>query len=53
MLLVLQFAGFAGPYIVGRLSNQGGYRSTMRYFGGMSFAAAFLIVGAYDSHVAC
>lgn len=39
-----QFAGFAGPYIVGRLSNTGGYSSSMRYFGGMSFAAVLLIL---------
>ncbi|KAK9785772.1 hypothetical protein WJX73_007109 [Symbiochloris irregularis] len=40
-----QFGGFASPYIVGRLSNSGGYASTMRYFGGMSFAAvAFVLV---------
>ena len=40
-----QFAGFAGPYIVGHLSNSGSYVSSVHFFGGMSFAAAFLVLG--------
>lgn len=53
MASAVQCSGFAGPYIVGRLSNSGGYASSMRFFGGMSFAAVAFVLGAIEDQCLC